>query len=110
VKKVIWNKKAREFVRSLDVDARIEIGALLMMLQMGETLSEPQSKPMKTIHAKAHEIRIRNRKGAYRVIYVLITPELIIIPHAFAKKTQETPIKDINLSIKRIRELLSEVK
>ena len=43
-----------------------------MMLQMGETLSEPQSKPMKTIHAKAHEIRIRNRKGACRVIYVLL--------------------------------------
>jgi phage-related protein len=110
VKQVKWNEKAREFVRSLDDKTKIEIGALLMMLQSGESLGEPQSKPVKTIHAKAHELRIKDKMGAYRVIYVLSTKDHILIPHAFTKKTQKTPQKEIEISIKRLKELLNETK
>jgi phage-related protein len=110
VKKVKWNDKAREFVRSLDDETKIEIGALLMMLQTGETLGEPQSKPMKSIHSKAHELRVKDKKDAYRVIYVLSIQDQILIPHAFTKKTQKTPQKEIELSIKRLKEMLNENK
>lgn len=81
-----------------------------MLLQNGESLGAPQSKPMKSIHTKAHELRIKDKKGAYRVIYVLSTQEQILIPHAFTKKTQKTPKKEIELSIKRLKELLNETK
>ena len=108
MKRVLWNTKAKEFVRSLDVDTKREIGALLMILQSGMPLGEPQSKPMKTIHRSAYELRVKDRKGAYRVIYVLIEGDRILIPHAFVKKTQKTPKKEIELSIKRLKELLNE--
>ena len=110
MKKVKWNDKVREFIRSLDDETKIEIGTLLMMLQTGETLGEPQSKPMKSIHPKAHELRIKDKKGAYRVIYVLSMGDLILIPHAFSKKTQKTPQREIELSIKRLKEMLNENK
>ena len=110
MKKVIWNEKAREFIRSLDEDTKIEIGTLLMILQSGEILGEPQSRPMKSIHAKAHELRVKDKKGAYRVIYILSIKDKILIPHAFNKKTQKTPQKEIELSIKRLEEMLSEIK
>lgn len=81
-----------------------------MIIQSGETLSEPQSKPMKSIHSKAHELRVKDRRGIYRVIYVLNIEDQILIPHAFTKKNQKTPLKEIELSIKRLKELLHEDK
>ena len=108
MKEIKWNPKAREFVRSLDEETKSEIGTLLMLIQSGETLGEPQSKPLKSIHKNAHELRIKDRKGAYRVIYVLKVGDKILIPHAFTKKTQKTPHKEIELSIKRLKELLHE--
>lgn len=110
MKEVKWNAKAREFVRSLDNETKREIGALLMMLQAGEKLGEPQSKPMKTIHPGAYELRVKDRKGAYRIIYVLSSGDTILIPHSFTKKTQKTPLKEIETSRKRLQELLNEEK
>ncbi len=71
---------------------RKEIGALLMLVQLGRKLTEPQSKPMKNIHSNAFELRVKDRKGVYRVIYILNVGEFIFITHAFTKKTQKTPI------------------
>lgn len=110
LKKVIWNEKAREFVRNLDDETKIEIGTLLMVLHSGESLGEPQSKPMKSIHAKAYELRVKDKKGAKRVIYVLSIKDQILVPHAFNKKTQKTSQKEIELSIKRLKEMLNENK
>lgn len=42
MKKVIWNDSARDFVRNLDHQTKIEIGTLIMMLQAGESLTAPQ--------------------------------------------------------------------
>lgn len=89
MKNIRWNLKARHFIRGLDRKTKLEIGALLMLLQMGKKLSEPQSKPMKTIHKGAYELRIKDRKGIYRVIYVLDSGEEILIPHAFTKKVRK---------------------
>jgi len=102
--------KARNFVRGLDLETKREIGALLMLIQSGEMLGEPQSKPMKSIHKNAYELRIKDRKGNYRVIYILSLEDEILIPHAFTKKTQKTANKEVNLSIKRLQELLNETK
>ena len=88
MKEVIWNEGAKSFIRELDVESRREIGTLLMVIQSGNFLGEPQAKPMKSIHRNAYELRIKDRKGNYRVIYVLALKDTILIPHAFTKKTQ----------------------
>ena len=81
-----------------------------MLIQSGTKLTEPQSKPMKAIHQSAHELRIKDKKGTYRVIYVLSICDKIFIPHAFTKKTHKTPLKEIELSIKRLQEMINENK
>jgi len=106
MKEILWNEKAREFVRALDEKTRLEIGSLLMLVQSGHRLGEPQSKPIKIIHPNAYELRVKDRKGYYRVIYVLCMIDVILIPHAFTKKTQKTPKKEIEISIKRLKEQL----
>ncbi len=110
MREINWNSKARDFVRSLDENTRREIGTLLMLIQSGIKLTEPQSKPMKAIHKSAFELRIKDKKGIYRVIYVLNIGNKILIPHAFTKTSQKTPQKEIKLSIKRLQELINENK
>lgn len=110
MKKVKWNEKAKAYVKSLDSEVKKEIGSLLLTLQRGRFLSEPQSKPFKQIHKNAYELRVKDSKGAYRVIYVLCLEGKVLIPHAFTKKAQKTPQKEINLSISRLKELLDENK
>ena len=47
VKKMVWNEKARSFVKQLDDKTKKEIGTLLMILQKGIQLGPPQSKSIK---------------------------------------------------------------
>ena len=79
-----------------------------MRLQAGDQLSAPQSRPMKAIHQNAHELRIKDGRGIYRVIYILKMGDQILIPHAFSKKTQKTPLHEIQIATLRLKELLNE--
>jgi phage-related protein len=51
------------------------------------------------------ELRIRDRSGAFRVIYLATLADRIVVLHAFQKKTQRTAKHDIDLAAKRLREL-----
>lgn len=41
--------------------ARLEIGWLLRRLQQGEHLSLPHSRPLPSLGARCHELRVRDR-------------------------------------------------
>ena len=59
---------------------------------------------MKTIGPGVREIRIREASGAFRVIYLATLVDSVLVLHAFQKKTQQTPRKDIDLAARRLRE------
>jgi phage-related protein len=78
--------------------------------QAGHQLSEVQDvrdpddwKPMKTIGPGVREIRVREASGAFRVIYLATLPDVVLVLHAFQKKTEATATKDIDLAIARLR-------
>ena len=50
-------------------EARIEAGYLLRLLQKGEKLSLPHSRPMPSIGARCHELRIVDETKNWRIIY-----------------------------------------
>ena len=60
---------------------------------------------MQTIGAGVRELRIRDRAGAFRVIYLAALPDRIVVLHAFQKKRQSTAKQDIALATQRFREL-----
>lgn len=72
--------------------ARIEAGFLFRLLQMGETLSMPHSRPMPSIGKNCHELRINDENSTWRIIY-RIDKDAVIILEVFNKKTQQTPKK-----------------
>jgi len=87
--------------------ARIEAGFLFRLLQMGEKLNMPYSRPMPSIGRNCHELRINDEKSIWRIIY-RIDADAIIILEVFNKKTQQTPKKIINVCKKRIKDYDNE--
>lgn len=94
----------------LSAQARIEAGFLLRRLQQGERLSLPQSRPMPSISARCHELRIHDDDSTWRIVYRL-DRDAIIIAEVFQKKTQTTPRDVIENCKRRLRqydELINE--
>jgi phage-related protein len=91
--------RLREFAAS----ARRAAGYQLDRVQRG--LEPDDWKPMRTIGAGVRELRIRDRSGAFRVIYLATLADRVVVLHAFRKKTQRTSKQDIDLAAKRLREL-----
>jgi len=71
-------------------EARKEAGFLLRMLQRGEKLSMPQSRPMPSIGRRCHELRIPDQDRTWRIVY-RVDDDAVLILHVFSKKTQRMP-------------------
>jgi phage-related protein len=84
-------------LRDFPPAVRRSAGYQLDRVQRG--LEPDDWKPMQTIGAGVRELRIRDRAGAFRVIY------LAAVLHAFQKKTQRTAKQDIAVATRRFREL-----
>jgi phage-related protein len=91
-------------VRAFPDSARREAGHQIDRLQHG--LDPDDWKPMTTIGAGVREIRVRDAAGAFRVIYIATLADAVHVLHAFAKKTQATPKRDLDLAAIRFRELM----
>lgn len=63
----------------------------------------------KPIEGKLWEIKFKGRSSSYRIFYCLIEKEAMVWLHAFSKKTQKTPPKEIEVAVKRMKEVLSHV-
>jgi len=83
--------------------ARIEAGFLLRRLQRGELLALPQSRPMPSIGARCHELRITDVSGNWRIIY-RIDGDAIVIAEVFLKKGPITPKAVIEVCQRRLKE------
>lgn len=82
--------------------ARVETGTLLRLLQEGESLGMPHSRPMASIGAGCHELRIRDENRSWRIVYRL-DRDAIIIAGVFAKTTRQTAMHDIQECRRRLR-------
>ena len=82
-------------------EARIETGVLLRRLQQGENLGLPHSRPMPSIGAHCHELRVRDASKNWRIIY-RIDNDAILILEVFHKTTRTTPDSIIDTCQKRL--------
>lgn len=82
-------------------EARVDAGTMLRRLQEGESLGMPHSRPMPSIGAGCHELRIRDENRNWRIVY-RVDDDAILIAEVFAKTTQQTPKRVIELCLKRL--------
>ncbi len=71
-------------------EALVEAGHRLRLLQQGQLLSMPQSRPLPVLGARCHELRIQDQEVTWHVIY-RIDADAVVIAEVFVKKTQATP-------------------
>lgn len=88
-------------------EARLEAGFLLRLLQEGEKLSLPHSRPMPSIGRRCHELRIVDQDGTWRIVYRTDTDAIVIL-EVFAKKTAQTPKRIIDICKQRLKDYDSE--
>jgi len=105
-KPVIFLGDSRERLRNFPDDARRDAGFELERVQKG---NDPIDwKPIPAVGKGVREIRVSDRPGEFRVIYVANIGAMIYVLHAFHKKTQKTSQRDIALAAARFREIAKE--
>lgn len=64
---------------------------------------------MTSIGQGVREIRLREKSGAFRVIYLAKFANTIYVLHCIQKKAAKTAKTDLDLAAKRYRDLLKEL-
>jgi phage-related protein len=88
---------------------RIAAGVLLRRLQRGEELRMPHSRPMPTVGAGCHELRIPDERRSWRGVYC-VADEAIVILHVFAKRSRKMPKRIIEVCRRRLRAFVDSEK
>jgi phage-related protein len=94
----------RREILTLPEDIRGDLADALARLDAGHTLTMPLSRPMPSIGRGVHELRLKDRSGAYRIVYAVVRGGDVHVVHAFKKTSQPTPRRAIELARKRLRE------
>ena len=102
MKPVVWLGRSKEDLKSFPDQVRQIAGTELMAVQCG--LAPTHWKSMPGIGLSVKEIRIQYQ-GQYRIIYVANFGGAVYVLHAFQKKTQQTPKKDMDIAKSRYQQI-----
>jgi len=102
-------------VKFLDEGVRAELEALPKDIQSSflrlsrligtvglHNIGEPH---VKHLEGPLWEMRMKGRDGIARAVYVTATGRRIVVVRVFSKKTQKTPRREIELALKRAKEV-----
>jgi len=90
--------KIPPFKREARVDARF----LLRRVQQGDKLGFAHSRPIPSVGARCHELRINDVDNTWRIVY-RIDVDAIVILEVFPKKTGKTPNAIIDICKQRLK-------
>lgn len=89
---------AEEFILSQDVKMQAKLFRMLELLEnRGNELREPYSKPLGD---GIFELRAKQGTNITRVLYFFVVGRKIILTNGFVKKTQKTPLSEIEVAKK----------
>jgi phage-related protein len=90
-------------IESWPVDILADYARLIELLaEYGPSLRLPHSK---AFGDGLFELRPRGKMGIGRAFYCFLAGKHIVVLHAFIKKSQQTPERELNLARKRLKEL-----
>ena len=67
-----------------------------------ERVTEPH---VKHVQGPLWEMRMKGRDGISRALYVTAVGQRVVVVRVFIKKTQKTPNREIQLAMKRAKEI-----
>jgi phage-related protein len=101
---VFLNEEVREELEALSSDMRANFERIVHLVQsVGlERVHEPY---IKHLEGRMWEMRLRGRNGIARAIYTTAAGQRVMILRVFVKKTQKAPRREIDLALKRAKEI-----
>jgi phage-related protein len=98
-----YHAKVLAEVESWPVDLLADYARLVELLtEHGPQLRMPHSRSMGD---GLFELRPKGRAGIGRAMYCYLVGKRVVVVHAFVKKTEQTPDKDLKLARQRVQEL-----
>ncbi len=94
-----------EFLQGCSEEVRADFFDAFNLLSEGHNLQMPLSRNLSSIHRGLHELRLKDSAGQYRFFYFIKKGDAVYFVHAFKKKTQELPKLEIDLVLKRVKEI-----
>ncbi|OGQ34235.1 MAG: hypothetical protein A3F16_07830 [Deltaproteobacteria bacterium RIFCSPHIGHO2_12_FULL_43_9] len=94
-----------DFLQTVSQEIRFDFFDAINQLAEGKNLSMPLNRNLSSIHHGLHELRFKDRAGPVRIFYVIVSRDAIYILHAFQKKTQQLPKKELAVVLNRIKEV-----
>jgi phage-related protein len=85
-----------------DIRASFERIVTLIESHGLERVREPY---VKHLEGPVWEMRMRGRDGIARAAYVTATGRRLVVVHVFPKKTQKTPRREIEIALRRAKEV-----
>ena len=97
------NEPVREWLKNLPKEDMRTIGFDIKTVQYGYPIGMPLTR---VLHGTGglEEVRCNISNGIARVIFYVEDNTMVLL-HAFIKKTQETPKKELDVAIKRYKDL-----
>lgn len=99
------HRRCQREIDDWPVEVREDLADAVARLEQGHSLSMPLSRPMPSIVAGAHELRLHARSGAFRVIYAVVTRSGLVLLHAFKNAAEKTPQRNIEIARARLKEV-----
>lgn len=94
-----------EFIDSLEIVARARVTRTLDILEeFGIELGMPYTKPLEK---QLWELRVRQARNRYRIIYFLASGQTFVLLHGLAKKTGPVPRSALEIAERRRDDYLS---
>ena len=95
---------ARDEMAALPPDMRASFERIVRLIQAHglERVREPY---VKHVEGSLWEMRLRGKAGIARALYVAIIGRRIVVLRVFEKKRQKTPRREIELALKRAKEM-----
>ena len=97
-KSILIDRNAERELREFSDDVQVEFEAYFKILELEGKLDFPHAKK---VTKNIFEIRVKVQ-GEYRGFYAYIGKLDIVVLHFFRKKTQKTPIKDLQVAQRRL--------
>lgn len=92
----------KDFIENQDKPNQTKIAHLIrLLMDYGPYLKPPYNKKLKD---KLYELRVFGKK-AVRIFYTIYNNEYYLL-HAFKKKTQKTPLKELKTALDRVKQII----
>ena len=94
-----------EFLHGLDRTTRAKVFRSIAILEeQGTSLGMPLAQPVTGY--RFWELRVQAARNSVRVFYFALSGHRILLLHAFAKKSQQTPRRELEIAASRFSETL----